>query len=116
MNDQEFKEHVIASIERSDKWMERTDSWIERTDKWMENTDKWMENTDKWMERTEEWKAQTDNKLTKLEETMGDLLEGLGWIRGKLEGKMEADSALWGKIAVLAAFGSTVIALLAYFK
>ena len=69
-----------------------------------------------WMERTEEWKEQTDNRLSKLEERMGTLQEGLSWIRGKLEGKHESDSALWGKIAVLAAMGSAIIALLAYFK
>lgn len=76
----------------------------------------WMERADNWMERTEDWKVQTDNRLSKLEERMGTLQEGLSWIRGKLEGKQESDSALWSKIAVLAALGSTIIALLAYFK
>lgn len=95
MNNQEFQDRVLA---------------------WMEHVDNWMERTDNWMERTEDWKAQTDNRLTNLEERMGALLEGLSWIRGKLEGKQESDAALWGKIAVLAAVGSTIIALLAYFK
>lgn len=88
MNDQEFQERVLD----------------------------WMERADTWMERTEDWKVQTDNRLSKLEERMGTLQEGLSWIRGKLEGKHESDSALWGKIAVLAAMGSAIIALLAYFK
>ena len=95
MNDQEFQKRVLDWMERSDNWMERSDNW---------------------MERTEDWKMQTDNRLNKLEERMGTLQEGLSWIRGKLEGKQESDSALWGKIAVLAALGSAVIALLAYFK
>jgi chromosome segregation ATPase len=95
MTDQEFRERVLA----------------------------WIEHSQNWMERTEEWKTQTDNRLDNLEgqmnniqERMGSLQEGVAWIRGKLEGKQESDAALWGKIAVLAAVGSAVIAILAYFK
>lgn len=80
------------------------------------NDQEFQERVLDWMERTEDWKVQTDNMLIKLEERMGTLQEGLSWIRGKLEGKQESDSALWGKIAVLAALGSAIIALLAYFK
>ncbi len=76
-----------------------------------------------WIERTEDWKTRTDNRIDNLEERMGNLeermgtlQEGVSWIRGKLEGKSESDAALWGKIAVLAAVGSAIIALLAYFK
>ncbi len=76
-----------------------------------------------WIERTEDWKTRTDNRIDNLEgrmgnleERMGTLQEGVSWIRGKLEGKSESDAALWGKIAVLAAVGSAIIALLAYFK
>lgn len=76
-----------------------------------------------WIERTEEWKIQTDNRMDnlegrmgRLEERIGTVQEGVSWIRGKLEGKSESDAALWGKIAVLAAVGSAVIAILAYFK
>ena len=76
-----------------------------------------------WIERTEDWKAQTDNRFDNLEgrmdrfeERMGTLQEGIAWIRGKMEGTQESRAALWGKIAVLAAVGSAILALLAYFK
>ena len=76
-----------------------------------------------WIEHTEGWKTQTDNRLDNLEghmdnlqERMGNLQDRIAWIRGKLEGKHESDAALWGKIAVLAAVGSAIIAVLAYFK
>ena len=102
MNDAEFRERVLT-------WMERTDSWMERTDSWMERTDSWMEHT-------EEWKNKTDDQFTDIRDSLSELQIGLGWIRGKLEGKQESDAALWGKIAVLAAVGSAIIAVLAYFK
>ena len=95
MNDAEFRERVLA-------WMERTDNWIERTDN--------------WIERTEEWKNKTDDHFTGIRASLSELQIGLGWIRGKLEGRQGSAAALWGKIAVLAAVGSGIIALLAYFK
>ena len=76
----------------------------------------WMERTEKWMERTEEWKDKTDDQFRDIRESLSELQIGLGWIRGKLEGRQESDAALWGKIAVLAAVGSAIIAVLAYFK
>ena len=82
----------------------------------MERTDNWMERTDNWMERTEEWKEKTDEQFVDIRSYLGELQSGLSWIRGKLEGKQESDAALWGKIAVLAAVGSAIIAVLAYFK
>ena len=109
MNDVEFRERVLS-------WMERTDNWMERTDNWMERTDNWMERTDNWIERTDEWKNKTDDQFKDIQSYLGELHNGLSWIRGKLEGKQESDAALWGKIAVLAAVGSAIIALLAYFK
>ena len=76
-----------------------------------------------WIEHTEDWKVRTDNRLDNLEgqmnnlqERIGSLQEGVAWIRGKMEGTQESRAALWGKIAVLAAVGSAIIALLAYFK
>ena len=69
-----------------------------------------------WMERTEEWKNKTDEQFTDIRASLSELQIGLGWIRGKLEGRQESDAALWGKVAVLVAVGSTIIALLAYFK
>ena len=95
MNDAEFRERVLT-------WMERTDTWMERTDT--------------WMERTEAWKNKTDEQFTDIRASLSELQIGLGWIRGKLEGRQESDASLWGKIAVLTAVGSAIIALLAYFK
>ena len=95
MNDAEFRERVLT-------WMERTDNWMERTDN--------------WMERTEAWKEKTDEQFTDIRASLSELQIGLGWIRGKLEGRQESDASLWGKIAVLTAIGSAIIALLAYFK
>ena len=83
MNDAEFRERVLT-------WMERTDSWMERTDSWMERTDSWME-------RTEEWKNKTDDQFTDIRDSLSELQIGLGWIRGKLEGKQESDAALVGQ-------------------
>lgn len=88
MNDAEFRERVLT----------------------------WMERTDTWMERTEEWKNKTDEQFTDIRASLSELQIGLGWIRGKLEGRQESDASLWGKIAVLTAVGSAIIALLAYFK
>ena len=88
MTDQEFQERVLA-------WIERTEDWKDRTDNRLDSLEEQMDN---------------------LQERMGSLQEGVAWIRGKLEGKHESDAALWGKIAVLAAVGSAIIAVLAYFK
>jgi chromosome segregation ATPase len=102
MNDQEFQERVLAWIERADNWMERTEDWKVRTDNRMDNLEGRMDNL--------------EGQMSNLGERMGNLQEGLSWIRGKLEGKQESDAALWGKIAVLAAVGSAIIAIPAYFK
>ena len=47
---------------------------------------------------------------------MDSIQEDVSWIRGKMEGTQESRAALWGKIAVLIAAWSAIIALLAYFK
>lgn len=88
MTDQEFQERVLA-------WIERTEDWKDRTDNRLDNLEGQMDN---------------------LQERIGNLQEGIAWIRGKMEGTQESRAALWGKIAVLAAVGSAIIAVLAYFK
>ena len=67
MSDQDFKEHVLNFIEK-----------------------------------TEEWKQQVSREL--------------GWIRGKLEGKEEAVSAMWGKVGAAAGFAAALIALILSLK
>ena len=64
MSDQDFKEHVLSFIEK-----------------------------------TEEWKQQVSREL--------------GWIRGKLEGKEETASAMWGKIGAAAGCAAPLVALIA---
>ena len=92
MNDQEFRERVLA-------WMERMETRSENMEKWMERTEKWMERTEKWMGETDAWKNRTT--------------EQLGWIRGKIEGKQEERTERLSKIAVAAALGSMLVALTA---
>ena len=102
MTDQQFQERVLDWIEHSQNWMERTEEWKTQTDNRLINLEGRMDNLE----------GQMDN----LQERIGSLQEGVAWIRGKMEGTQESRAALWGKIAVLAAVGSAVIAILAYFK
>ena len=102
MTDQEFQERVLAWIDHSQNWMQRTEEWKTQTDNRLDNLEGRMDNL--------------EGQMNNIQERMGSLQEGVAWIRGKLEGKQESDAALWGKIAVLAAVGSAVIAVLAYFK
>ena len=102
MTDQEFQDRVLDWIEHSQNWTERTEEWKTQTDNRLDNLEGRMDNLE----------GQMDN----IQERMGNLQEGIAWIRGKLEGKQESDAALWGKIAILAAVGSAIIAILAYFK
>lgn len=95
MTDQEFQERVLA-------WIERTEGWKDRTDNRLDNLEGRMDNL--------------EGQMYNLQERIGSLQEGVAWIRGKMEGTQESRAALWGKIAVLAAVGSAIIALLAYFK
>ncbi len=85
MNDQEFRDRILA-------WMERMEVRSEQMEKWMERTQKWMDETDAWKNRT---------------------TEQLGWIRGKIEGKQEERTERLSKIAVAAAVGSMLVALTA---
>ena len=109
MTDQEFQERVLAWIDHSQNWMQRTEEWKTQTDNRLDNLEGQMDNLEGRMDNLE-------RQMNNIQERMGSLQEGVAWIRGKLEGKQESDAALWGKIAVLAAVGSAVIAVLAYFK
>ena len=53
----------------------------------------------RFIEKTEAWKQQVSREL--------------GWIRGKLEGKEEAVSAMWGKIGAAAGCAAALVALIA---
>ncbi|MDE0014730.1 MAG: hypothetical protein OXU51_00985 [Candidatus Poribacteria bacterium] len=95
MTDQEFQERVLA--------------WIEHTEGWKTQTDHRLNNLEERMDNLEE-------RMDNLHDRMTSVQEGVAWIRGKMEGTQESRAALWGKIAVLAALGSAIIAVLAYFK
>ena len=95
MTDQEFQERVLA-------WIEHTEGWKTQTDHRLDNLKGRMHNL--------------EGQMVNLHERMTSVQEGVAWIRGKMEGTQESRAALWGKIAVLAAVGSAIIALLAYFK
>ncbi len=47
---------------------------------------------------------------------MGLLEQGVGWIRGKMAGKLEAGATLWSRRAVGTPIVSAIIALFALFK
>ena len=109
MTEQQFQVRVLD-------WIEHTEEWKTQTDNRMDNLEGRMDNLDGRMDTLEGRMGNLEGQMDNLQERMGDLQEGIAWIRGKLEGKQESDAALWGKIAVLAAVGSVIIALLAYFK
>ena len=102
MTDQEFQERVLT-------WIDHTENWKTKTDNRLDNLEGRMDNLEGRMDNLE-------GQMVTLHERMASVQEGVAWIRGKLEGKHESDAALWGKIAVLAAVGSAIIAVLAYFK
>ena len=60
-----------------------------------------IEKTENFIEKTEEWKQRVSREL--------------GWIRGKLEGREEAVSAMWGKVGAAAGCAAAIIALVALF-
>ena len=60
-----------------------------------------IEKTENFIEKTEEWKQRVSREL--------------GWIRGKLEGREEAVSAMWGKVGAAAGYAAAIIALVALF-
>ncbi len=116
MTDQEFQERVLVWIDHTEDWKTQTDNRIDNLEGRMDNLEGRMDNLEGRMDNLEGRMSNIQERMGNLEERMGSLLEGVAWIRGKLEGRRETDAALWGKIAVFAAIGSAIIALLAYFK
>ena len=109
MTDQEFQERVLTFIDHTDNWKTKTDNRLDNLEGRMGNLEGRMGNLEGRMDNLE-------GQMVTLHERMASVQEGVAWIRGKLEGKHESDAALWAKIAVLAAVGSAIIAILAYFK
>ena len=96
MSDQDFQERVLSALER-----------LER------KTDQLQQRSDQQYERLEQ---KFEQKFESLETRMGLLEQGVGWIRGKMEGKLEAGATLWSRIAVGTAIVSAIIALFALFR
>lgn len=92
MSDQDFRERVLASLERLEQKTDRLDQKIERLDQ------------------------KFDQKFESMEARMGLLEQGVSWIRGKIEGKAEVSATLVSRIAVGTAIVSTIIALFALLK
>lgn len=59
----------------------------------------------------EAFKERVLNFIEKTEEWNQEVSRELGWIRGKLEGKEEATSAMWGKVRAAAGCAAALIAL-----
>ncbi len=66
--------------------------------------------------KTDRLEQKFEQKFESLETRMGLLEQGVGWIRGKMEGKLEAGATLWSRIAVGTAIVSAIIALFALFR
>ena len=96
MSDQDFRERVLSALER-----------LER------KTDRIEQKSEQQYERLEQ---KFEQKFEALETRMGLLEQGVSWIRGKLEGKLEAGATLWSRVAVGTAVVSAIIALFALLK
>ncbi len=103
MSDQDFRERVLAALERLEQKTERLDQKIERIDQ-------------KFDQKFESIDQKFDQKFESMEARMGLLEQGVSWIRGKIEGKAEVSATLVSRIAVGTAIVSTIIALFALLK
>lgn len=92
MSDQDFRERVLAALERLEQKTDRLDQKIERLDQ------------------------KFDQRFESMEARMGLLEQSVSWIRGKIEGKAEVSATLVSRIAVGTAIVSTIIALFALLK
>ena len=96
MSDQDFRERVLSALERLEQKTDRIEQ--------------------KFEQQYERLEQKFDQKFESLETRMGLLEQGVGWIRGKMEGKLEAGATLWSRVAVGTAIVSAIIALFALFK
>ena len=121
MSDQDFRERVLAALERLEQKTERLDQKTERLDQKTEQkfeamerkTEQRLEAIDQKIERLDQ---KIDQKFEALETRLGLLEQSVSWIRGKIEGTTEVSATLVSRIAVGTAIVSTIIALFALFK
>ena len=118
MSDQDFQERVLYTLERLEQKSERLDQKFEQ--KFDALDQKFEQKFDALDQKFEQKFDVLDQKFEKkfdaLETRLGSLEQGVSWIRGKLEGKVEAGATLWSRVAVGTAIVSAIIALFALLK
>lgn len=67
-------------------------------------------------QKSERMEQKFEQKFDAVETRLGSLEQGVSWIRGKIEGKVEAGATLWSRVAVGTAIVSAIIALFALLK
>lgn len=67
-------------------------------------------------QKTDRLEQKSEQKSESLETRFGLLEQNVGWIRGKMEGKLEAGATLWSRVAVGTAIISAIIALFALLR
>ena len=103
MSDQDFRERVLAALERLERKSEQLEQKSERLDQ-------------KFEQKFDALDQKFEQKFDALETRLGILEQGVSWIRGKLEGRAEIGAILVSRIAVGTAIVSAIIALFALFK
>ena len=96
MSDQDFRERVLSALERLDQKSDRLDQ--------------------KFEQKFDALDQKFEKKFDAVETRLGSLEQGVSWIRGKIEGKVEAGATLWSRVAVGTAIVSAIIALFALLK
>ena len=96
MSDQDFRERVLSTLDRLEQKHEQLDQKFEH--------------------KFDRLDQKFEQKFESMEARMGNLEQGVSWIRGKIEGKVEAGATLWSRVAVGTAIVSAIIALFALLK
>ena len=103
MSDQDFRERVLSTLDRLEQKHEQLDQKFEQLDQ-------------KFEQKFDRLDQKFEQKFESMEARMGRLEQGVSWIRGKIEGKVEAGATLWSRVAVGTAIVSAIIALFALLK
>ena len=96
MSDQDFRERVLSALDRLEQKCDRLDQ--------------------KFEQKFDALDQKFEKKFESMEARMGRLEQGVSWIRGKIEGKVEAGATLWSRVAVGTAIVSAIIALFALLR
>ncbi len=107
MSDQDFRERVLSALERLEQKYERLDQKFEK---------KFDALDQKFEQKFDALDQKFEKKFDAVETRLGSLEQGVSWIRGKIEGKVEAGATLWSRVAVGTAIVSAIIALFALLK